>query len=111
VFYELARNARSFVDAGADSGIYTLLACAANERLRAVAFEPNPHALRLLERNIEVNALTDRVVLERVAASDHRGQAILRVPDDETDASIFGDSGTPIRISLAPVDDVLPAEP
>jgi len=110
VFYELAQSARSFLDIGAYSGIYTLLACAANEHLHVVAFEPNPHAQLLLERNIEANLLSDRVTVERAAAGDHSGRATLHVPADETSASIIRDSGSPVTVSVVSIDDVVPAE-
>jgi FkbM family methyltransferase len=110
VFYELARSARLFLDIGAYSGIYTLLACAANEQLHVVAFEPNPRSQLLLERNIDANLLGDRVTVERAAAGEHGGRAILRIPADETAASIFCDSGSPITVSVVSIDDVVPAE-
>lgn len=108
VFCELARSARTFLDVGAYSGIYTLLACAANKQLRAVAFEPNPHARLLFERNIEANLLADRVTVERSAAGDRHGRATLHIPADETAASVLGDSGSSIAVSIVPIDGVVP---
>ncbi len=110
VFYELARSARTFLDIGAYSGIYTLLACAANEQLQAIAFEPNPHAQQLIVRNIEANLFGDRVTVERAAAGGRNGPTTLRIPADETAASVFGDSGSPVTVSVVRVDDVVPVD-
>lgn len=110
VFYELARSARSFLDIGAYSGIYTLLGCAANAQLQVIAFEPNPRSRLLLERNIDANLLGDRVTVEHAAAGEHDGRAILRVPANETAASILCDEGSPINVSVVSIDDVVPAE-
>ncbi|MFJ8076232.1 FkbM family methyltransferase [Streptomyces sp. NPDC096176] len=89
VFFDLARHARGFLDVGAFSGIYTLLACRANARLRAVAVEPNPAAMRKLRRNVEVNRLQDRVVLVEKALSSAPGRAVLGIPADTTAASLL----------------------
>ncbi|MEU4133868.1 FkbM family methyltransferase [Streptomyces wuyuanensis] len=89
VFFDLARHARGFMDVGAFSGIYTLLACQANSRLHAVAVEPNPAAMRKLRRNVEVNHLHERVVLVDKALSSARGRALLRIPNDTTAASLL----------------------
>ncbi|MFD7443123.1 FkbM family methyltransferase [Streptomyces sp. NPDC059909] len=91
VIFDLARRARGFVDVGAFSGIYTLLACQANERLRAVAVEPNPNSMRKLRRNIEVNHLQDRVVLVEKALSNAHGRARLGIPADTTAASLLAE--------------------
>ncbi len=46
VFYRLARSARLVLDVGANTGFYTLLACAANDDCRVLSFEPVPRVLR-----------------------------------------------------------------
>ncbi|WP_199551732.1 FkbM family methyltransferase [Streptomyces sp. N35] len=88
VLFDLARSARCFLDIGAFSGIYTLLACQANPRLRALAFEPNPATLPMLRRNLELNGLGDRVTVVEKALSDAPGRARLTIPYDTTAASL-----------------------
>lgn len=80
LFYRLARQARGFLDAGAFSGLYTLLACQANPALRAVAVEPNPQTLPKLRRNVAVNGLEHRVEVVGKALSAEPGRAVLTVP-------------------------------
>ena len=64
VLCELARTAEVFVDVGAYSGIHTVMACAANPGLRAVACEPNPIKLEQIAANVVLNG----------------GNAVLRIP-------------------------------
>ena len=40
IFRRLAENARVFLDIGANTGLYTLLACAANPDLRVLSLNP-----------------------------------------------------------------------
>jgi FkbM family methyltransferase len=90
VFFNLARRARGFIDIGAFSGVYTLLACRANPQLRAVAIEPNPASMLKLRRNIEVNDLQSRVTLVDKALSNAPGRARLGIPaTDVTAASLL----------------------
>lgn len=80
LFYRMARQARGFLDAGAFSGLYTLLACQANPNLRAVAVEPNPQTLPKLQRNVTVNRLEHRVSVVGKALSAQPGRARLAIP-------------------------------
>lgn len=60
-------------DVGANCGYYTLLmAAAAGPTGRVYAFEPDPRNLELLDRNLQVNGLTERVTLIRQAALDQK---------------------------------------
>jgi hypothetical protein len=54
VLSELTRTAELFLDVGAYSGVYSLVACADGPSA-VIAFEPNPHMLPILLQNIEVN--------------------------------------------------------
>lgn len=47
---------RTFVDVGANVGGYSVRAAAFD--MKVYAFEPNPHNLKLLQRNIEINKVT-----------------------------------------------------
>jgi FkbM family methyltransferase len=87
--YQLARSARRFVDIGAFSGIYTLLACRANPKLEALAIEPNPAAARILNRNIRANRFESRVTVIDKALSDTPGRTRLMIPANATKASLL----------------------
>ncbi|MDN3358953.1 FkbM family methyltransferase [Actinomadura sp. DC4] len=90
VLFDLARQAEVFVDVGAYSGIYTVLACVANPRLRAVAVEPNPSKLPQLRSNVTANGITDRVTIIGKALSARAGTARLAIPGDDSTASLRG---------------------
>jgi FkbM family methyltransferase len=114
VLYELAREAAVFVDVGAYSGIYTLLACTANPGLRAVAIEPNPAMQAIIGRNVALNGLDDRVTVLDHALSSRSGRAGLTIPaDDRTAASL--DRGTragrTVNVEVRTGDEVLAGLP
>jgi FkbM family methyltransferase len=89
VLFDLARRAKVFVDVGAYSGVYTLLACAANPSLQAIACEPNPNKLPQLAANIAANGLQNRVTVVGKALSSASGRATLALPpSDDSQASL-----------------------
>jgi FkbM family methyltransferase len=88
VIFDLAKTAGTFVDVGAYSGIYTLLACLANPELHAIAFEPNPMKLPQLRANVAANGLEDRVTIIEKALAAASGTAQLSIPSDDSTASL-----------------------
>ncbi len=60
-----------FVDIGANSGYFTILAARfVGSSGRVFAFEPNPPVCRALERHVEINGVGDRTRVFEVALSD-----------------------------------------
>jgi FkbM family methyltransferase len=111
VFVPLARRALTFVDVGANTGVFTLIACAENPRLRAMAFEPVPHIHDALRNNLAINHLGDRCVARAEAVSDAVGQAELHVPHGTlpTSASLDpegfrGYRGTKVDVAVTTID-------
>lgn len=70
VFRRIAAHSRFTLDIGAYSGLYSLEAARANNLGRVWAFEPMDIPRALLVRNVEVNALGDRVTVHSLALSD-----------------------------------------
>ena len=67
------REGDTFVDLGANVGYYTLLASRlVGERGRVFAFEPDPTAFAILQKNVRLNGLRN-VVLEQKAVSNENG--------------------------------------
>jgi len=67
----------SFLDIGANQGLYSLLATA-NPHCRHVwALEPVRHTHRLLQDNIAANGLADRITAIEAALSDRSGTATM----------------------------------
>lgn len=100
VMLENIRHSRCFVDVGANCGIYTILGCASNLNLRAVAIEPVPKVFAALANNVKQNHLDSRVTLLNLAVGDLNGT----VPFHEAvgvlmgSLSVTGYRGQPGRI-------------
>lgn len=73
----------TFVDVGANGGIYTILAagCIGSSVL---AFEPVPENVQSLELNVGTNQLSDRVTIFPVALADYQGLGTIVIPDSPT---------------------------
>ncbi len=108
-FCEIAQKSRFFIDVGAYSGIYTLIACVANPHARVYAFEPNQNIFKNLDKNILLNKFEDRVKLFKEAVSDHAGHQNFWVPyDDPTAAQLTnGLDNVSIRVKTVMLDKVI----
>jgi FkbM family methyltransferase len=85
-FRELLRDARTFLDIGANVGYYSLTAAGEREDLRVVAFEPNPTNFETLAANSALNG--SRIKCIHAAVSDQCGTATLHVPASDMSASL-----------------------
>jgi FkbM family methyltransferase len=54
---EITTSSKTFVDVGANTGIFSIFAAKANPELKVLSFEPHPSNYSRLQRNIEVNQL------------------------------------------------------
>lgn len=90
IFYRIAKYARCVVDVGANTGFYTMLACAANPESRVIAFEPVPRVYAKLCEHIRLNGWESRCDLRCEAVSDTVGTTKFHVPlgDVPTSASL-----------------------
>ena len=81
---------RVFVDVGANSGYFTLLAAGlVGPAGRVIAFEPNPSVRERLERNIDRNGFRDRVRVSPCALSDRSEEHVpLFVPEHDGFATL-----------------------
>jgi FkbM family methyltransferase len=69
----LAKQSRLVVDIGAYTGIYSLIAAAANPNIRVVAFEPSPTTFGRLITNIIANRADARIAPVNFGASSRSG--------------------------------------
>ncbi len=67
------RPKEMFFDVGANIGAFTVLA-AGVAGAEVTAFEPSPDTFRMLERNVRLNGLGDRVTLLNVAVGQNAGE-------------------------------------
>jgi FkbM family methyltransferase len=72
-------HGRTFLEVGANFGVYTLPAVAKHEFERAIAYEPDPASFALLTRNIDRNALASRVSAYNTALSAAPGELLLEL--------------------------------
>jgi len=75
------------VDIGANVGPYTIWA-ASHRNMRVYAFEPEARNFAVLNRNIMLNELDDRITAYPVAISDENGFSILNLGDLRTGGSL-----------------------
>lgn len=75
LFYQFAKQASTFVDIGANTGVFTLAAGVANPNSRIWAFEPFQFTRHLLEQNIIANNLEARTTIHSEALSDTENDA------------------------------------
>ncbi len=117
LFVELARaSTGAVVDVGANTGLYSLLAAAANRTLQVHAVEPLPALGALLDANLALNSrLRRRVHRHEVAMSDKTGKAMLYLPAPcggivETSASLdpaFKEEiATAVEVDTRTLDDL-----
>ena len=78
---QLAARARTFVDAGANVGYYSLTLAQAAPHLLVCSIEPASDTRARLIRNIELNSLQERITVVATAVGDENGAALLYKPD------------------------------
>lgn len=114
LFYQLAKQASVVLDIGSNTGLYTLVACAANPSVNVIAFEPLPTIFNVLEHNVEQNGWRDRCRLVNSAVSENVGSGHLHVPFREVPLSASLDTtgfrgfdGHIIDVEIVSIDSVL----
>ena len=110
----LLRTEGLFVDVGANTGVYSVMAGTVAPDRRIIAFEPLPPVVEILKRNLAANDLTGRVTLVEAALSEHAGTAALHLPDPghglvETSATLepgFQRTHSAIEVPVKRFDDL-----
>lgn len=73
------RGEGTILDIGANNGVISIGALHTGELERAIAIEPDPVNLRLLQCNVGLNRLADRVYCLPYAVSDREGEVELEI--------------------------------
>lgn len=76
----------TIIDVGANIGVISIGVLHAGELERAIAIEPEPQNFSLLQRNVILNGLKDRVICLPIAASHQKGEVLFELSDTN-----FGD--------------------
>ncbi len=109
----LLRTEGSFVDVGANTGLYSVVAGVLAPDRKIMSFEPHPTVAAACLRNLQANDLIERVQLHQVALSDSAGVLDLYMPDQghgliETSASLerdFQKVASSISVEVKRLDD------
>ncbi len=117
VLDKILRPGMTFVDVGANMGLYTLFpAGRVGPQGTVLAIEPSRREFERLQRNVEANALAN-VRLVQTAASDRRGEADLLIAGGgRSGHNTLGGFGyeTPLqgkeRVQLQPLDEIVERE-
>jgi FkbM family methyltransferase len=99
------RSTDTFVDVGANVGIYSLLASRAVAEGQVLAFEPNPIAAERMRQNLRLNKL-DNVVLQTAAVGTRAGSAALTATLGTADHIAAGEPSeiNTISVSMTTLD-------
>lgn len=119
-FQKYCQGRMTFVDIGANIGLYTALAMHQLDRNgRIVTFEPHPQSYRFLEKNIGANQTApegcSRVNAFNLAAASEQGRQELRLnPENHADNRLYQgtyqgkvENWDALPVEGRPVDDVL----
>jgi FkbM family methyltransferase len=87
IFSKLISKTSSFIDIGANTGLYTLVAGAINSKCNIISLEPNPLVFKKLAKNVHKNNLAN-VQLKELALSNFDGIGELHIPDEASMASL-----------------------
>ena len=102
-----------FIDAGANIGLYTLLALSVVRDTGYVhAFEPNPVVADMLRESLDLNACSN-VTVHQVGLADVEGQADFSTTDDDCTSHIVASSqgSTGTQIPITRLDKILDDTP
>jgi FkbM family methyltransferase len=108
----LLGQGRVFLDVGAHVGRWTIRL--AGQASKVIAVEANPETAAVLQENIGLNGLAEKVVLLRVAAWD--SEAMLRLEDPNAkqrggSTRVLPGDGRQGEVPAAPLDVLLGGEP
>ncbi len=101
---------RRIVDVGANCGYSTLFWASSYPQAHIVAFEPHPVHLSMLERNVALNALTDRLTLHRAAAGVRNGE-IEFLDAESRSSTVDVPAGNALRVPLVDFFETVGTEP
>jgi FkbM family methyltransferase len=116
LFCELAREATTIIDVGANFGIYTYFAATHARQSRLIAYEPAPRVAALFERNLARNGWTERVDVRRAGVSAAAGTMTFYVRENDHESTLeptfvlWEDVRERIDVPVVALDDVFERE-
>jgi FkbM family methyltransferase len=95
LFAAWSRESRHVLDVGAYSGFYSLIAASYPNVVKSYAFEPFADVRALLETNIRLNRMGDKIEVVAAAVSEQAGEADFYIPTTSTGLIESGSSLNP----------------
>lgn len=107
IFDDVSKLSATFLDVGANIGMYSIIAAKNNKKIAAFAFEPVQENQELLRKNIRLNDVAGRVKLVKYAASDKSGSAVIHLSEtmSGTHSLSVDHGGESRKIKTITVDD------
>lgn len=100
----------SFLDIGANQGLFSLLAVNNPNCIKAIAFEPVPETFDLLALNVKQSPRADRIHCEKAAVSSETGTAEIRLSEGHSGAASLSDrdlgQGRTLTIETMSANDI-----
>ena len=98
-----------FIDVGANIGTHVIYAALRTEVNRVLAIEPEPRNFDFIQRNIQVNDLSEHVTAVQMAASDRPGSLHLEINEALQGRHIVrsGANERTIDVPALPLDQIL----
>jgi FkbM family methyltransferase len=114
-FIDLIKSANCFIDIGANTGIYSLLAASVNKNCKVFSFEPMPDSYDALVRNIAINNYENIIHPIKKAVSNIDDVAQFNIPYNSVFASsasldidgFRGFKGSSIEVNVVTIDKFL----
>ena len=69
----VVKKKQTIIDIGANIGTFTVLSAISNTKATVICFEPSKPTFKLLQKNIQVNNLADRVFHNQMAVGGEKG--------------------------------------
>ena len=112
VMLDQLRQARCFIDVGANCGIYTVLAATINANVQIIAIEPVPKICAALTNNVRQNGLDGRVTILNAAVGNSEGIVDFHEAEDARMGSLSvhgyqGQVGSLIRVQCRTLDSIV----
>ncbi|MEA3174151.1 MAG: hypothetical protein QOF42_1562 [Gammaproteobacteria bacterium] len=90
MFFDHIDASRDVIDVGANIGFYTIGAALRLGSGRVLSIEPTASAYGRLQRNVETNAVSAKVMLEKALVGDAAGECSISVVDGREEYSSIG---------------------
>jgi FkbM family methyltransferase len=113
VMLSFRKSGQTFLDIGANLGVYSIRLGQYMRTGHMHAFEPIPRIRELFKRSSFLNGYDHLLTIHDNAISDHEGEAVLNVPNAHAGGASLETSGgdaNGLRVALRTLDGMMPAD-